>query len=77
MTRPLSPRELQVLHRIANGDTQAAAGNALGISVFTVKSHLQRITKVLGASNAAHAVAIAIRSGDLPRNTATHRTARP
>ncbi|MFC7909025.1 response regulator transcription factor [Streptomyces nigra] len=69
--RPLSERELQVLHHIARGHNRTTTGAALGISGHTVKSHLHRIAMALHARNTAHAVAITIRRGLLPNDIAT------
>ncbi|MEU3162221.1 response regulator transcription factor [Streptomyces griseoincarnatus] len=68
--RPLSPREIQILHHIARGHSRASISTALGIAEATVKSHLQRISRALHARNTAHSVAIAIRRGLLPGGTA-------
>ncbi|TWI65125.1 transcriptional regulator EpsA [Pseudoduganella lurida] len=57
MPRALSPRELQVLHWLGEGKNNAEIGQLLGISALTVKNHLQRLYRVLGVSNRAHAVA--------------------
>jgi DNA-binding CsgD family transcriptional regulator len=42
--------------------TDAMIAETYGISPFTVKQHLQRSFRKLGAKNRAHAVAIALRT---------------
>jgi DNA-binding NarL/FixJ family response regulator len=60
---PLSPREVEILQKIAYGATTKEVGDQLGISFHTVKTHLERIFEKLGANDRAQAVAIAIRQG--------------
>lgn len=55
--RALSPREAEVLHWLREGKSNDEIGQILGISGLTVKNHLQRLYKLLGVSNRAHAVA--------------------
>ncbi|MEG1326929.1 MAG: LuxR C-terminal-related transcriptional regulator, partial [Janthinobacterium sp.] len=50
-TRAASARELEVLHWVREGKSNDEVGQILGISGSTVKSHLQRIYKLLGVSN--------------------------
>jgi DNA-binding NarL/FixJ family response regulator len=60
---PLSPREVEILQKIAYGSTTKEVADQLGISFHTVKTHLERIFEKLGANDRAQAVAIAIRQG--------------
>jgi DNA-binding NarL/FixJ family response regulator len=60
---PLSPREVQILQHIASGSSTKEVARDLGISVHTVKTHLERIFDKLGANDRAQAVAIALRMG--------------
>jgi DNA-binding NarL/FixJ family response regulator len=60
---PLSPREVEILQKVAYGSTTKEVADELGISFHTVKTHLERIFEKLGANDRAQAVAIAIRSG--------------
>lgn len=60
---PLSPRESQILQKIAYGATTKEVAHDLGISPHTVKTHLERIFEKLGANDRAQAVAIALRKG--------------
>lgn len=55
-TRAASARELEVLHWVREGKSNEEVGQILGISGTTVKSHLQRIYKLLGVSNRTQAV---------------------
>jgi DNA-binding CsgD family transcriptional regulator len=61
----LSERELDVLGHLANGLTDQEIAAAVGISEFTVKTHLRRLYGKLAARNRAHAVARAVARGDL------------
>ncbi|MGK5061726.1 LuxR C-terminal-related transcriptional regulator [Janthinobacterium sp. LB3P112] len=58
--RAASARELEVLHWVREGKSNDEVGQILGISGATVKSHLQRIYKLLGVSNRTQAVSRAI-----------------
>jgi DNA-binding NarL/FixJ family response regulator len=60
---PLSPREIEILQKVAFGATTKEVAEQLGISFHTVKTHLERIFEKLGANDRAQAVAIAIRQG--------------
>lgn len=55
--RPLSAREAQILHWVREGKSNDEIGQLLGISGLTVKNHLQRVYRLLGVSNRAHAIA--------------------
>ncbi|WP_020653528.1 LuxR C-terminal-related transcriptional regulator [Massilia niastensis] len=55
--RALSGREVAVLERVREGCTNEEVAELLGISALTVKNHLQRVYRVLGVANRAHAVA--------------------
>ena len=59
----LSPREIQVMPLLAEGHTNKQIGQALGISAETVKTHVDRICKRLGATDRTEAVAKALRAG--------------
>ncbi|MFP5336095.1 MAG: response regulator transcription factor [Actinomycetes bacterium] len=61
--RGLSQREIEVLQLVADGHSNAAVGNALGLSGLTVKSHLARIARKLGTGDRAEMVVIALRAG--------------
>jgi DNA-binding NarL/FixJ family response regulator len=59
----LTERELEVLAGMSDGRSNAEIGRALFLSEDTVKTHARRLFRKLGASDRAHAVAIAIRRG--------------
>lgn len=59
----LTIRELQVLMLLARGKNSAEIGDDLFISENTVRSHLSRIVKKLGARSRVEAVVIAIFKG--------------
>ena len=61
----LTPREVEVLEQVAQGNTNKAIGQALRISQATVKTHLIHIYDKLGVSDRASAVATAIALGFL------------
>ena len=54
----LSEREREIMEWICRGKTNLETGVILNISSFTVKNHIQRIFKKIGANNRVHAVAI-------------------
>lgn len=54
----LTARELEVLHLMAEGASNAAIGTALVISQATVKSHVRHILRKLGAANRTEAVSV-------------------
>jgi len=55
--RPLSMREAEIMGWLREGKSNDEMGQILGISALTVKNHLQRIYRLLGVSNRAHALA--------------------
>jgi DNA-binding CsgD family transcriptional regulator len=59
----LTPRELEVLTRIAAGLSNRAIATELGIEYTTVRGHVQSVLAKLGASSRVDAVAWAYRSG--------------
>ncbi|HVA61669.1 MAG TPA: response regulator transcription factor [Mycobacteriales bacterium] len=65
----LSPRELDVLRLLAQGMANAAIADGLGISVFTVRNHVQSVLAKLGVHSKLEALATAVREGllDLDR----------
>jgi DNA-binding NarL/FixJ family response regulator len=66
---PLSPRETEVLVRVARGLSNPQIGRELFISEATVKSHLMRIFDKLGVTDRTAAVTRAIGRGVLPPPT--------
>ena len=63
-SRPrVTRREQEVLVLIAHGYSTAEIARALWITEDTVKTHVRRVLRRLGARTRAHAVAIAFREG--------------
>ena len=62
----LSPRQLEVLRLVAQGDDGNAIAARLVISPETVRWHMRQTLNKLGARNRAHAVALAYHSGIFP-----------
>jgi DNA-binding NarL/FixJ family response regulator len=56
-------REVQVLEHVRDGSSNQQVAAALTISPLTVKNHIQKILRKLGASNRAQAVARAMSVG--------------
>ena len=65
-TVSLTPAETRVLDLLPTYRTLAAIGTQLGIGRPTVKTHVEKIYKKLGASTRAEAVKRAERAGLLP-----------
>lgn len=61
----LSAREAGVLALVSEGLTNALIAHRLGISPATVKTHVERLLRKLGATDRAHAVGNAMRLGML------------
>lgn len=61
----LTDRELQVLALVAQGEPVASIGHRLGISTATVKSHLNRIYRKIGARNRLDAARFYLRKARL------------
>lgn len=59
----LTPREREVLAKIASGASNKEAGRELGISPRTIEVHRARIMEKLGAKNAADLVRIVLSDG--------------
>ena len=56
----VTPRERQILRWVREGKSNQAIAEILGISPLTVKNHIQKILRKLGAGNRAQAVAQAL-----------------
>lgn len=59
----ITPREAEIIYLASLGKTNKEIAHALKISENTVKTHISKIIKKLGASNRTEAVVIAIRDG--------------
>ena len=60
---PLTPRETEILTLVGQGMSNKAVARHLGISVHTVKFHLEALFARLGATNRAEAVAKGLLGG--------------
>jgi len=65
MEEQMTPREIDVLSKVALGRSNKIIGHELSISEHTVKAHLKAILSKLGARDRTHAVTIATRRGFL------------
>jgi len=59
----LTPREQQVLVRLATGAPNKEIGRDLGLAEVTIKLHVRQILKKIGARNRSEAASIATRAG--------------
>ncbi|WP_411104737.1 response regulator transcription factor [Streptomyces sp. cmx-4-9] len=60
---PLSPRELSVLARAAEGDSVAEIARALHLTSGTVRNYMAAVTRKTGARNRIDAIRISRRAG--------------
>jgi DNA-binding NarL/FixJ family response regulator len=65
--KPLSRRELEVLHQVAKGRTAVEIAGRLGIGTETVRTHVNHVLRKLEARDRAHAVAKAFEMSLLSR----------
>jgi DNA-binding NarL/FixJ family response regulator len=59
----LSERELEVLRKVAAGNSNKQVAAQLGISEDTAKAHMKNILSKLNANDRTHAVTIAVKRG--------------
>jgi DNA-binding NarL/FixJ family response regulator len=59
----LTPRELEVLHKVASGKSNKEIGVALSISEATVKVHVTHILEKLKAAGRTEAIGVAVNQG--------------
>src|SRR5512136_2754441 len=62
-SKPITPRELDVLLMCAQGVSNKEIGERLGIKYQSVKNTLYRLSKKLGARNSTHALFLALDAG--------------
>jgi len=62
---PLTPRETEILTLVGEGMSNKAVARRLGISIHTVKFHLEALFAKLDATSRAEAVAKGLRGGIL------------
>ncbi|MCU1389658.1 MAG: response regulator transcription factor [Ilumatobacteraceae bacterium] len=65
----LTARELEILGRLADGASTAAVSEQLGLSVNTVRNHVQSAIRRLGAHSKLEAISIARREGLITATT--------
>jgi LuxR family maltose regulon positive regulatory protein len=58
---PLTPKEIEILERVAEGSSNPHIAAKVGASESTVRTHLRNINRKLGARSRAEAVAISRR----------------
>ncbi len=63
LCRALTARELEVLALVCDGLSNPEIGDRLGIERSTVKTHVARISRVLGATDRANAAYLALSHG--------------
>ena len=63
LVEPLTPREYQVLQRLAEGLTAKEASAVLHVGESSVRLYIRRVYAKLQARNAPHAVAIGYQRG--------------
>ena len=59
----LTPRELEILQRMANGDTPEKIATDLSMSKHTLRTHTQNVLTKLGVHSKLDAIVAAIRYG--------------
>jgi two-component system nitrate/nitrite response regulator NarL len=59
----LSPREVEILQRLVDGDSNKMIANRLGITEATVKVHLKSLLRKISASNRTQAAIWALNNG--------------
>ena len=63
--RHLSPREREVLTLLAQGGTGEGIAHSLGLSAETIRTHVRNAMDKLEVRTRSHAIAVAIRSGEI------------
>jgi len=64
----LTPRQNQVLHLLSHGHSTSQIAAELHLSVDTVRNHIRRMLRALGAHSRIEALAVAHREGILRRD---------
>jgi PAS domain S-box-containing protein len=64
----LTPRQNQVLHLLAHGHSTSQIAEELHLSVDTVRNHIRRMLRALGAHSRIEALALAHREGLLRKD---------
>ncbi len=77
LPNPLTPRETEVLGRLASGETNRQIAKELHLSLSTVKRHLERILAKLKVSDRTQAAVKAVEMGLLPVANGQQKGKRP
>ncbi len=72
LLRLLTPREVEVLARVVEGDDTRHIADLMNIAPSTARTHVQRMLMKLGVSSRLEAAALAARTGLIP-TPPTHR----
>ena len=67
LLKMLTPREVEVLTRIAEGEDTRLIAEGMGIAPSTARTHVQRVLMKLGVGSRLEAAALAARTGLLDR----------
>ncbi|KAF4405404.1 MULTISPECIES: helix-turn-helix transcriptional regulator [Streptomyces] len=67
LLRMLTPREIEVLVRVAEGEDTRVIAAGMGIAPSTARTHVQRVLMKLGVGSRLEAAALAARTGLLDR----------
>jgi DNA-binding NarL/FixJ family response regulator len=67
LMRMLTPREIEVLVRVAEGEDTRLIAAGMGIAPSTARTHVQRVLMKLGVGSRLEAAALAARTGLLAR----------
>ncbi|MCQ4080546.1 LuxR C-terminal-related transcriptional regulator [Streptomyces sp. RB6PN25] len=73
----LTPREVEVLVRVADGEDTRLIAARMGIASSTARTHVQRVLMKLGVGSRLEAAALAARTGLLERAVAERNGRRP
>lgn len=71
LLRQLTPRQYEVFNLIRQGDSNKIIAYKLGISECTVKVHVKKIMKLLGATNRTQAVFLAQKASEQQQHDAS------
>jgi two-component system, NarL family, response regulator LiaR len=70
----LTPRELEILQRVAAGEASIDIANELGMSRHTLRTHIQNVLTKLGVHSKTDAVVAAIRFGKVKTSDSLSET---
>jgi DNA-binding NarL/FixJ family response regulator len=64
----LTPRELEIIRRLAEGESTERVARELGLSKHTLRTHTQNVLTKLGVHSKLEAIVAAMRHGRIPLN---------